>query len=199
MTTRSWPSSVRCLPKTCWLRLETLESSKWFSTTHPVRIMLTREAYWRSAWTWVDSSLPLSTTKKRLDLQSLLQTVSWFLRSVISKPIFNINWNNLIYNNNNNFPQISGEKMILLMTSYLMYYMSDSSAPAHHVLVIVKYEFGRIKYFLQATAVKGKLNLVVWSCGAIYNWDGSVWKVWLIYHGTAGGMPLFPAGEIELI
>lgn len=35
--------------------------------------------------------------------------------------------------------------------------MRDSSAPAHHVLV--KYEFGSIKYFLQATAVKDKLKL----------------------------------------
>lgn len=35
--------------------------------------------------------------------------------------------------------------------------MRDSSAPAHRVLV--KYEFGSVKYFLQATAVKDILKL----------------------------------------
>lgn len=58
------------------------------------------------------------------------------------------------------------------MTSYLLYNMPGlTSAPVHHVLVFVKYEFGTIKHFLQATAVKDKLKLEVWSCGAIYNWD----------------------------
>lgn len=48
------------------------------------------------------------------------------------------------------------------MTSYLLYNMPGlTSAPVHHVLVFVKYEFGTIKHFLQATAVKDKLKLEV--------------------------------------
>ena len=97
MTMRSWRSSARHLPRTCWLRLETLESSKWFSTTHPAKIMLTREAYWRSAWISVDLSSPSNTTKKRLDGQESLTfgsvDANWF---AILRKLFDVLLDHLI-------------------------------------------------------------------------------------------------------
>lgn len=101
------------------------------------------------------------------------------------------------------FHRLEEEIIILSVFNDLLFtvlqYIWESSAPAHHVLVFVKYEFGRIKCFLQATAVKDKLKLEVWSCGAIYSWDGSVCKAWLIYHSKTHGTLLFPAGEIAAL
>lgn len=69
MITRSWRSSVRCLPRTCWHRLETHESWRLFWIIPPAKITWTREVCWRNAWTSAASNWPSSTTRRRSDLE----------------------------------------------------------------------------------------------------------------------------------
>lgn len=55
------------------------------------------------------------------------------------------------------------EIMMLPIIKYLLFTVEYTclSAPAHHVLVFMKYGFGRRHCFLQATAVRDKLKLEV--------------------------------------